>query len=346
MISSPLFRLKTKDLPVEIHGYEFTRYIGRGGFAECYLCRNISNNFSFCAKVLNDEISSNQKRNARLKREIASLIELNHPHVIRIYDYFIESNHLIMIFEYCSGGSLYKEITSSGGLSSERFLEVSREIIQALHFCHSHSIAHRDIKPENILLDDHQRAKLADFGLSIQCDGTYIHSSSGSSLFQPPEIFKHVPYDPFPADVWSLGVTFAYMLLGRSPWQVESPPLLMHYISKGNIFIKKQTPPEIADIIRKMVIVNPKQRITMEELANHPLFAVNPTPSTKLKYSRVHHVQATNSAPLMSFKGPGGELMTGIYLALKPQAKGRTRFSINIPETFVNDQDDNFSILN
>ena len=141
-----------------------------------------------------------------------------------------------MILEYCSKGSLSSIIKSGDLKSQNEKIYYMKKIAEAIHFCHSKGIAHRDIKPNNVLLDDYVLPKLIDFGIcemlyfnpdsisSIDSnDGYYkagkkgkvklINKDFGTCSYLAPEIILNEPYDPFAADIWSLGVTFLKLQL-------------------------------------------------------------------------------------------------------------------------------------
>lgn len=158
------------------------------------------------------------------------------PYIILIYDYFEDEFYNYMILEYCSKGSLSSIIKSGDLKSQNEKIYYMKKTAEAIHFYHSKGIAHRDIKPNNVLLDDYGLPKLIDFGIcemlyfnpdSISSvdsnDGYYkagkkgkvklINKYFGTCSYLTPEIILNEPYDPFAADIWSLGVTFLILQL-------------------------------------------------------------------------------------------------------------------------------------
>ncbi|OHT06801.1 hypothetical protein TRFO_25103 [Tritrichomonas foetus] len=188
-----------KLLPFQLADYIFTQKIGSGAFSSAYLVRSTKyENENFCAKVAEIDESILDSEGNLCESEIAALTSLNHPNIIRIYDFFISCTNLIIILEFCDYGTLEDEIKSINscntneqcpchGICEKRFTLIAKCIADALLFCHRKEIAHRDIKPSNVFIDKYGRAKLADFGLAL-----YTHGNSntvcGTMNYLAPEV--------------------------------------------------------------------------------------------------------------------------------------------------------------
>jgi serine/threonine protein kinase len=187
------------------------------------------------------------------------------PNVINVYETFTERGLSFMILEYCPGGSLLDLIKQEGPIRSDRLYSLCLEVLDALNSCHETGIAHLDIKPQNILFDKFDRAKLSDFGCAIRASKCLCQQFRGSPGYAAPEIVKHQAYDPFKADVWSLGVTFYLMVCGHLPWNVHSE----EYIRAMQYGLEESDPMIPADflrILRKMLVVDPEGRATLSDV--------------------------------------------------------------------------------
>jgi serine/threonine protein kinase len=142
-----------------------------------------------------------------------------------------------------------------------------------LAYCHANMIVHRDMKPGNIFIDDYDRPKLADFGISTFVNGTADPPTASTLGFLPPEVLRRDFRWSFEADIWALGVTFGCLLGGRMPWPVERGVIeVRKAISAGVYTIDRILPADINLFIAAMLDIRPQKRPTAEELSDLPLF--------------------------------------------------------------------------
>lgn len=247
------------------HGYEFKRIIGKGGFSTVYLCYSIKYNQDFAIKqARKDKIT---------KYEFDMLVSLNHPNIIRIYDVFEDESSQYLVMEYCPNGTILQK----GKLEYDQFVSYSKQILDALDYCHSKNIAHRDIKPENILIDNYNKVKLADFGIAKNF-GTNNKSKEkcGTMKYFAPEMFLYNEVCPFKADIWALGITFYCMATGKYPFSSHSPQRIKQSILIGEFdFIKNKIDQRILFLINKMTESQPSLRPTPKKIQNFQIFQIS-----------------------------------------------------------------------
>lgn len=254
------------------HGYEYKATIGKGGFSSVFLCHSQKYDFDFAIK--------RAIKNKLTLDEYNTLISLIHPNIIRLYDAFEEESAQYLVMEYCPIGS----INQKGKLPYEQFLYYSKQILEAISYCHSLNIAHRDIKPENIFLDQNNNIRLADFGMAKHFD-FYDKSDEkcGSLKYLSPEMFQYKEICPFKADVWALGITFFTMATGDYPFTGYTRDDLKNNIIKGNFnFSKYEIDERIRFLIVKMTQLNPELRHASDKLLKLPMFNPNLLRSNKL----------------------------------------------------------------
>ena len=260
-------------LPLVAHGYKFQKVIGKGGFSDVYLVWSLKYREPFVAKVMTVE---NHQMDALWKSftaEVSALCALNFPNIIRMYDHFRIANQFVVILECCPSGSLADKISRSNGLGYSEFQRIAGEILRAVAFCHSKHIAHRDIKPSNILIDRYGRMKLADFGLSLKAPRNILqYAMCGSIVYTAPEVLSGKPNNPFQSDVWSLGVLFAVMAQGKSPWLAHDVEEMKQKIQNCDYYLDASVHDDIKEIIEMMLQKDPAKRISLRALLEKPFF--------------------------------------------------------------------------
>jgi serine/threonine protein kinase len=151
-----------------------------------------------------------------------------------------------------------------------------------LEKCHSRNVAHRDIKPQNILIGQNGLAKLADFGLSeVVAPGQQSSRFFGSRLFEAPEVIDRIRFDPFAADIWSLGVTMFWIASGKSPFETDDPRYFEDAVHLGITVRPGGLDTAFFKLLRQMIEPDPAKRITIHSIARHPLFVTHLLKPTK-----------------------------------------------------------------
>lgn len=177
-----------------------------------------------------------------------------------------------MVLEF-AGGELFDYIVQHGKMHEDEARRFFQQMLCAVEYCHRHKIVHRDLKPENLLLDDNLNVKIADFGLSnIMTDGNFLKTSCGSPNYAAPEVIGGKLYAGPEVDVWSCGVILYVLLVGRLPFDHEHIPTLFAKIARGSYMVPTWMSPGATTLIKKMLVVNPVQRATIEEIRQDPWF--------------------------------------------------------------------------
>jgi serine/threonine protein kinase len=253
-----------------IQGYSFLKAIGRGGFATVYHVTSVRFGTDYAAKVMAERPTRSDSNS--YEAELNALKQLSHPNIILLFDAFEHENRYVLVFELCPHGSLHDEVKALGhGISSERFMEIAHPIIEALAYCHQRGIAHCDIKPSNILIDQYNRPKLADFGIAAIMQRTKARATMGTMEFMAPELLRGECRDRREADIWALGVTFAYLVNGELPWPRERVEM-QKAILCGSFKLAGNVPSAISHLIHKMIAPEPDVRWSAERLKGHPAF--------------------------------------------------------------------------
>jgi serine/threonine protein kinase len=146
------------------HGYVPSQLIGSGQTSTVYLANSCRfPEMRFAIKRI-DRVHDS----SFLQREMATLCGLDHPNVIKLYEFFEDDHYFYIVLEYCPGGSVMDKILVHRPLPSEDLISYCIQIAAGLEYCHGRGVSHGDLKPQNILIDRYNRCKLADFGLAQQ----------------------------------------------------------------------------------------------------------------------------------------------------------------------------------
>lgn len=199
--------------------------------------------------------------------EINLMNEIDDPSIVRMYNYEHYEGFIYI---------LYSIIKQKNYLDGDNLIRYSCGILKAIQACHNNKIAHLDIKPENILLDDYDRIKICDFGLSIKYENkdTELHYG-GSIPFIAPEILDMKPYNPFKADIWSIGVTFFVMATGFFPWIGADETELCQNTLHKKPQLELIRNHEFQKVIGCCLSKNPEKRPTVDQLLNMAIFRQN-----------------------------------------------------------------------
>ncbi|XP_071797987.1 LOW QUALITY PROTEIN: peripheral plasma membrane protein CASK-like [Asterias amurensis] len=263
--------------------YELCEIIGKGPFSEVRRCIHRETNQQFAVKIVDVAkfTSSPGLSTEDLKREASICHMLKHPHIVELLETYSSDGLLYMVFEYMEGADLCFEIVkraNSGFIYSEAVSShYLRQILEALRYCHDNDIIHRDIKPHCVLLATKENSapvKLGGFGIAIQLpeSGLIAGGRIGTPHFMAPEVVKREPYGK-PIDIWGCGVMTFILLSGSLPF-FGTKEHLFDMIVKGRYYMKPRQWDHISepakDLIRRMLRVDPRERITVEEALSHP----------------------------------------------------------------------------
>lgn len=257
--------------------YELGRELGRGEFGITYLCTDKSTAEVFACK----SISKKKLRTAvdieDVRREVAIMKHLpKHPNIVTLKDTYEDDNAVHIVMELCEGGELFDRIVARGHYTERAAAGVTRTIVEVVQMCHKHGVMHRDLKPENFLFANKKEAaalKTIDFGLSVFFKpGERFTEIVGSPYYMAPEVLKR-NYGP-EVDVWSAGVILYILLCGVPPFWAETEQGVAQAIIRSVVDFRRDPWPKVSDnakdLVKRMLNPDPKQRLTAQEVLDHP----------------------------------------------------------------------------
>jgi serine/threonine protein kinase len=260
--------------------YELGKTLGSGSFSKVKLGQD-DDGKQYAVKIIDKEQLVREHMEEQLKREISIMRMLNHPNIVRLYDVLQTQNHIYLVLELVTGGELFDRIVQAKKFDENTGRRFFQQMIVALHFCHRNGVAHRDLKPENLLVDDRDNIKITDFGLANMQKGdpnaqqNLLSTVCGTPNYVAPEVLKEEGYNGLTADVWSCGVILFVMLAGYLPFDDPQLNVLFQKIERGDYRMSKVFSDGAKDLIGKMLTVDPKKRITLDEVMKHPWFQKN-----------------------------------------------------------------------
>ena len=260
----------------KIGNYLLSNTIGSGTFSKVKLGIHLPTQKKVAIKILDREKIKDESDLERISREIHILTVLRHPNIAQLYETIISERHIYIIMEYVEGRDLFQYIYSLQRLSELKSSQLFRQLISTIEYIHTLGIVHRDIKPENILLNKQKTIlKLVDFGLSNSYKhGDLLKTACGSPCYAAPEMISGKEYNGLYSDLWSCGVVLYCMLVGKLPFDDEDIKILYYNIKSANYFLPPFLSNTAQDLIKRILTVNPKRRITLEEIKNHPFFLI------------------------------------------------------------------------
>ena len=260
-----------------IGDYLLLSTIGRGTFSKVKLALHLPTKQKVAIKILDQEKIVDETDIERIKREIKILSILHHKNIVHLYETITNENNIYIIMEYIEGKDLFQYINSLQRLTEYKSSQLFRQLISCLEYIHKLGIVHRDIKPENILIDKEKKnLKLVDFGLgNIYKKNELVKTACGSPCYAAPEMLTGKAYDGFYSDLWSCGVVLYCMLVGGLPFDDEDIKKLYRNIKMAKYDMPNFLSNYAQDLIRRILVTNPKRRITLDEIKNHPFLLMS-----------------------------------------------------------------------
>jgi serine/threonine protein kinase/tetratricopeptide (TPR) repeat protein len=251
-----------------IGSYTVVRELGRGGMATVYLASDPRHNRSVAVKLLHVDASS-ALGSDRFRREIEVLAQLQHPHILPLYDSGESNGRLYYVMPYVGGETLRDRIKRLGPLPLDEVRRLTTDVASALDYAHRQNIVHRDVKPANILVDD-EHAMVADFGIAhraIEDDTGQLTATGiviGTPAYMSPEQAGGSPHLDARSDIYSLGCVVFEMLTGQPPFRATSAhQVIARHVSEpvpSARAVRPTLPPAVDDVLRQALAKSPEDR--------------------------------------------------------------------------------------
>ncbi|EFC37695.1 predicted protein [Naegleria gruberi] len=302
-----------KDRQVLYRKYYQERFLGKGGFAQCYLFRQVGTNIFHAAKIIDKKTLEKENVKQKLFSEIKIHSSLSHRHIVNFVRYFEDINNVYILLEVCNCGSMMDLLKSRTRLTEQEARFFLHQILLACLYMNEKKVIHRDLKLGNLFLTDKMEIKIGDFGLAteVEFDGERKKTICGTPNYIAPEILYNKGHS-FEVDIWSIGVILYTMLVGTPPFETKDVKETYKKIKHNDY----NFPPDIEisskakSLIRSILRRNPDDRPDIKTILSDPFFAghsVDVCPVTLLEYARTHALKIPDveeTMPGYSLKHP------------------------------------------
>ena len=260
--------------------YDLIEELGLGQFATVYkACHKVTGNV--VAVKMIDRKETGPGLTSVTDKEIAVMLRIDHPHCVKLHEIFQTDDQLQLVMELVDGGDMFDAIKTRK-FEESHVRRLMRQICAGVKYLHKQRIIHRDLKPENILLvDDAEVVKVADFGLSKlfpeDAPAMSVQTRCGTPGYVAPEVLNRQPYG-VKIDSWSCGVICYIMLCGYPPFPMDMGTASVKKVNNADFRFPSRhwgiISDEAKDLIRRMIVVDPVARLSIDQTLAHPWFAM------------------------------------------------------------------------
>ncbi len=247
--------------------YEIVKCLGTGSMGMVYACRHKELSGHLVAmKVLFAEVARDEVAAARFRNEIVASYGVNHPHVVRAYEYFKDGELTAFTMEFVGGGDLADRINEEEPIPVDEIVQMMIQMCSGIQAVHDAGIIHRDLKPENILITSNGDVKITDFGIARTGTGpklTEYGGVVGTIDYVSPEYLEKGQVDTR-SDIYSLGVLAYEMITGSAPFKGKSviETMTMRLRTDPDLPHERRSdcPEELSEVVMKALARDPQER--------------------------------------------------------------------------------------
>lgn len=249
--------------------------LGDGTYSVCRKCKNKQTGREYAVKIVSKRFDTSREV------ELLKLCQ-GHPNIVKLIEVYHDQLHTYIVLEFLRGGELLHRIRKRKSFTEQEASDIMRKLISAVQYIHERGVVHRDLKPENLLYESDREdaeVKIVDFGFArVKPQNGGMTTPCFTLHYAAPEVLKRATeksgaYDES-CDLWSLGVILYTMLSGRAPFQSRSrdnsASSIMEKITGGEFSIRGAEWSKVSrtakHLIQGLLTVNPKHRLTMEDL--------------------------------------------------------------------------------
>jgi tRNA A-37 threonylcarbamoyl transferase component Bud32 len=240
--------------------YRIVEHLGRGGMAEVYKAYQPNLDRYVAIKMMHTFLSDEKEFLARFEREAKVVATLRHPNIVQVYDFDAEGGVYYMVMEYITGETLKARMqnleASAAWVSLDDAARVIVGVGSALKYAHERGMVHRDVKPANVMITLEGQVILTDFGIAKIVSASNLTASGamvGTPSYMAPEQGMGQPGDER-SDIYSLGVMLYQLVLGRLPFDADTPLAVVLKHINDPLPLPKALNPDISDDLNRVIL--------------------------------------------------------------------------------------------
>ncbi|CAG9317886.1 unnamed protein product [Blepharisma stoltei] len=258
---------------INVRSFKVEKVLGKGSFGKVMLVTKKDTGKLYAMKLISKQRLFDAKKKAHAQTEREVLSQVKSPFVVKLHFAFQNYQKLYLVLDFMQGGELFFHLRKLNKFTEEIARFYAAEVLLALEDLHDKGFIYRDLKPENVFLDADGHIKLGDFNLAkISSEVNRSHTICGTPEYIAPEVLKgHVQGKEI--DYWGLGILLYEMLNGKSPFYAKNYDKLFKNIISGKLFFPETFSDKAKDLISKLLITDPKQRLAnAADIKPHPFF--------------------------------------------------------------------------
>ncbi len=243
--------------------YRLIRLLGKGGFAEVYLGEHLRLNTHAAVKVLYTRLAS-AKEVEDFQKEAQTIAHLEHPYIVRVFDFDVVNDTPFLVMSYAAGGTLRQRYPKGTILPLPTIISYVKQVADALQYAHDQRLVHRDIKPENMLVGQRNEVLLSDFGIATMVQSSRYQGTqdmAGTIAYMAPEQIQAHPRSA--SDQYSLGIVIYEWLCGDRPFHGSFTEIAIKHSVVPPPSLREKMPmlsPEVEQVVMMALAKDPKER--------------------------------------------------------------------------------------
>lgn len=254
----------------KIRKYTRGKYLGKGGFAKCYVCTNQETKQVTAAKIIPKKNLTKSRQRAKLLSEIRIHRALKHTNVVKFMHVFEDQNNVYIQLELCKNNSLNNYIKRKRKINESMTKSFTLQIVNALKYLHANKVIHRDLKLGNLFISEEGEIKLGDFGLAakLEFDNDKRYTVCGTPNYIAPEILENKNGHSYGVDIWSLGVIVYTLVVGKPPFETENVKETYKRIKACQYKFPEHSnaSEEVRNLVDNILVRDPTKRLTLDQI--------------------------------------------------------------------------------